>query len=136
MNFKEYFELFISLAGTALTYFFGELDGLLQALIALTVLDYLTGVLAAALNKNLSSAIGFKGIARKITIFAVIGLAHVVDRELLGGTVLWRDAVTFFYLANEGLSIVENAVEIGIPIPDIVKDKLLSFHEGKHEKLK
>ena len=129
MNFKEYLELFISFTGATVSYFFGEVDGLMHALLAFAILDYITGIISAGVARKLSSSIGFKGIAKKITIFIIVGVSHVIDRELLGGTALLRDAVIFFYLANEGLSILENAVAIGIPIPNAIKDKLLAFHD-------
>ena len=132
---KYYIDTFFSVIGASIAYFFGDMDGFIHALIAFVILDYITGILAAIVRHELSSNVGFNGIARKITIFIIVGVAHVVDRELLGGTALLRDAVLFFYLANEGLSILENAVEIGIPIPDIIKDKLLQFHnKSKQQK--
>ena len=134
MNVKEYFELFITFVGTALGYFFGEITGLMHALLAFTVLDYFTELLAAGILQALSLSLCFKELARKITIFILVGVAHVIDQELLGGTAMLRDAVIFFYLANEGLSIISNAVNIGIPIPDALKNKLLSFTEKKKKK--
>ena len=131
---REYLELILSTIGASFGYFFGGFDGFIHALLAFVILDYITGILAAGVQKKLSSSVGFKGIARKITIFIIVGVAHVVDREALGGTALLRDAVLFFYIANEGLSILENAIEIGIPIPEIIKEKLALFHEkGKGE---
>ena len=126
---KEYLDIIFSAIGASLGYFFGGFDGFIHALIAFSILDYLTGILAAGVKHTLSSKVGFNGIARKLTIFIVVGVAHVIDRELLGGTALLRDAVLFFYLANEGLSILENAIEIGIPIPEIIKEKLLMFKD-------
>ena len=131
---KYYFDGFCSAAGVIASYLFGGLDGFLYALISFVALDYISGVLAAIVNRELSSAIGFNGIARKCMIFIVVGMAHVADRELLGGTALMRDAVLFFYLANEGLSILENAIKINIAIPDVIKEKLLMFHERSKEK--
>lgn len=127
--FENYPQAIFPFLGALAGYFFGDFDGFIHALITLVILDYITGILAAIIKHELSSQTGFKGIARKITIFLIVGLAHVVDKELLGGTALLRDAAIFFYLANEGLSILENAIKIGIPIPDIMKEKFLSFRE-------
>ena len=126
---SNYLDYIAAGIGAVLGYFFGEFDGFMNALLAFVVLDYITGLLAAVVRGELSSNAGFHGIARKVTIFIIVGVAHVVDREALGGTALLRDAVLFFYLANEGLSILENAIEIGIPIPEIIKEKLALFHE-------
>ena len=105
---------------------------MIQALLAFTVLDYLTGIAAAWTEKKLCSNVGFKGIARKVTIFALVGVAHIVDRELLGNTELLRDAVLFFYLANEALSILENAHTLKIPLPEVLVKHLLQIR-GKGE---
>ena len=115
--------------GAALGWFFGGLDGFLYALIALTMMDYLTGILKAVVHGTLSSLIGLKGIARKITIFVLVGVSHVVDAQLFGHGEVLRDMVIFFYLANEGISIMENAVEIGIPVPDFLKEKLAQIRD-------
>ena len=96
-------------------------------------MDYITGVMAAYIKCELSSSIGFKGIFRKITIFILVGITHVIDHELLGNKVPLRDAVIFFYLANEGLSLIENAVVIGLPIPEMLKSKLLEFRKKSEE---
>ena len=133
-NLADYFDIFCAFIGGLFAWFFGSWDGLIKMLIALCFIDYSTGFISAYIQKKLSSAIGFRGIARKITMFALVGIAHVIDRELLGQTALLRDAVIFFYLANEGLSVLENAVVIGIPIPDALKSKLLQLQDN-HEHL-
>ena len=131
---KYYIDTIFSAIGASIGYFFGAFDGFMHALVSFVILDYLTGILAASMEHKLSSSVGFDGIKRKITIFIVVGVAHVVDREALGGTALMRDAVLFFYIANEGLSILENAIKIGVPIPEVVKEKLLIFHDkGKKD---
>lgn len=109
--------------------FEGE-NGLLYALITFAVIDYISGVLSAAVQKKLSSEIGAKGIAKKIIIFALIGITNIIDREFLGGNDALRTAVIFFYLANEGISILENAVIIGVPVPEILKEKLTQIKGG------
>ena len=136
MNFKHVIDTFIAGVGAVFGWFFGGFDGFIFALIAFCSMDYVTGVMAAGVKHQLSSAVGFKGIARKITIFVLVGIAHVIDRELLGHTALLRDAVIFFYLANEGLSILENAIVIGIPVPKILKDKLLQLKDKNNSKQK
>ena len=136
MNFKHVIDTFIAGVGAVLGWFFGGFDGFIFALIAFCSMDYVTGVMAAGVKHQLSSAVGFKGIARKITIFVLVGIAHTIDRELLGHTALLRDAVIFFYLANEGLSILENAIVIGIPVPKILKDKLLQLKDKNNSKQK
>ena len=111
-------------------WFFGGFDGFFYALIAFTTIDYISGVMAAWERKELSSAVGFRGIRRKVMIFALVGIAHVIDAEFFGHGDVLRDAVAFFYLANEGLSILENAVEIGVPAPEFLKEKLMQIHGG------
>ena len=128
------FSSFFAFVGGVSSWFFGRLDGTIYALITFCVMDYITGVLAAGIKHELSSSIGFNGIARKITIFVLVGIANIIDRELLDHTAWLRDAVLFFYLANEGISILENAVVIGIPVPEILKEKLLQFRDYKRKK--
>ena len=119
--------------GGVLSWFFGDLDGLLYALLTFTAIDYLTGVMAAFMRKELSSSVGFRGILRKVTIFALVGVTHVLDAQFLSrlgyGEVL-RDMVIFFFLSNEGISIAENAEKIGVPFPHVLKDKLAQLHDG------
>ena len=98
-------------------FLWGELDGLLYALIAFMAFDYLTGIAVACVNKNLSSAIGFKGIAKKIIILVLVAVGHLIDAHILGGGSVCRSAVIGFYLANEGISILENAGNLGLPLP-------------------
>ena len=103
--------------GAAIAAFLGGLEGLIYALIAFFIADYVTGVLAAISGRRVSSAIGFKGISRKIVIFALIGLAHLLDVHIIGAPGVLRTATILFYLSNEGISIVENATRLGLPIP-------------------
>jgi toxin secretion/phage lysis holin len=120
-------------AGAFMGWFLGGLDGLLYALIAFAVIDYITGVLCAIIDKKLCSKIGAKGIFKKILIFALVGLGHILDAYVLNfagnsdGSVI-RTAVIFFYLSNEGISILENAAHIGLPIPEKLKDVLKQLH--------
>ena len=123
----------IQLAFTAfggfLGWFLGGVDGFLYALIAFTVIDYITGVMCAITDKNLSSSIGFKGICRKVLIFTLVGIGNIVDVYVLGQVGVLRTAVIFFYLSNEGVSILENSAHLGLPIPEKLKEVLEQLHE-------
>lgn len=120
--------------GGFMGWFLGGSDGFLYALIAFVVIDYITGVLCAIIDKNLCSKIGAKGIFKKILIFILVGVGHILDTYILGfagntdASVL-RTAVIFFYLSNEGISILENAAHIGLPIPQKLKDVLKQLHD-------
>lgn len=103
--------------GGWLGYYLGGCDGLLYALTIFVIIDYLTGVMCAIANKKLSSDVGFKGICRKVLIFLLVGVANVVDMQILGQGAILRTAVIFFYLSNEGISLLENAGHLGLPIP-------------------
>lgn len=115
--------------GGFLGWFLGGFDGFLYALIAFTVIDYITGVMCAITDKNLSSAVGFKGICRKVLIFTLVGIGNIVDVYVLGQGGVLRTAVIFFYLSNEGVSILENSAHLGLPIPAKLKDVLEQLHE-------
>ena len=115
--------------GGFLGWFLGGFDGFLYALIAFTVIDYITGVMCAITDKNLSSAVGFKGICRKVLIFTLVGIGNIVDVYVLGQGGVLRTAVIFFYLSNEGVSIMENTARLGLPIPEKLKDILEQLHE-------
>ena len=111
-----------------LGYFLGGCDGLLYALVIFVAVDYVTGVMCAVADKKLSSAVGFKGICRKVLIFLLVGLAHILDTQILHETGILRTAVIFFFLSNDGLSILENAAHLGLPIPQALKDVLEQLH--------
>ena len=115
--------------GGFLGWFLGGVDGFLYALIAFTVIDYITGVMCAITDKNLSSSIGFKGICRKVLIFTLVGIGNIVDVYVLGQGGVLRTAVIFFYLSNEGVSILENSAHLGLPIPVKLKEVLEQLHE-------
>ena len=115
--------------GGFLGWFLGGVDGFLYALIAFTVIDYITGVMCAITDKKLSSAVGFKGICRKVLIFTLVGIGNIVDVYVLGQGGVLRTAVIFFYLSNEGVSIMENTAHLGLPIPTKLKDVLEQLHE-------
>ena len=114
--------------GGWLGYFLGGMDGLLIALIVFAVLDYITGVMCAIEDKTLSSAVGFRGIARKVIIFMLVGVGHILDIHVVGTGSALRTAVIFFYLSNEGISLLENAAHLGLPIPEKLKDILAQLH--------
>lgn len=115
--------------GGWLGYFLGGCDGLLIALVVFALFDYLSGVMCAVQDKKLSSAVGFKGICRKVLIFILVGVANVIDVHVLGEVGILRTAVIFFYLSNEGLSLVENAAHLGLPIPAKLKAVLEQLHD-------
>ena len=124
----------LTVAGGFVGWFLGGFDGFLYALITFVVIDYITGVLCAIIDKNLCSKIGARGIFKKVLIFVLVGVGHVLDTNVLGvigntdANVL-RTAVIFFYLSNEGISILENATHIGLPIPEKLKDVLKQLHK-------
>ena len=111
------FQLFFTALGAWLGGFMGGLDGFLYTLIVFVVVDYVTGFMAAISEKSLSSEVGFKGIAKKVVIFLLVGVANMLDVHVLGQGAVIRTAVIFFYLSNEGVSILENSARLGLPIP-------------------
>lgn len=115
--------------GAILGYFLGGFDAFLYALLLFVAVDYLTGIMVAILNKSLSSEVGFKGIFKKVMIFLMVGIAHIVDTQLLGDSSVLRTAVIFFYCSNEGISILENASCIGLPVPQKLKDILAQLKD-------
>ena len=130
-------QLVITAIGGWLGWFLGGCDGLLYALIAFAAVDYVTGVMCAIVDKKLSSSVGFKGIFRKVLIFVMVGIAHILDAQVIGNGSVLRTAVIFFYLSNEGVSLLENASHLGLPVPEAVKVVLKQLHdraeEEKHE---
>ena len=121
-------QLVFTALGGWLGYYLGGFDGLLYALVAFVVCDYITGVMGAVSDKKLSSTIGFKGIARKIIIFILVGIGHMLDTHIIGNGSVLRTAVIFFYLSNEGLSLIENATHLGLPVPEKLKSVLAQLH--------
>ena len=115
--------------GGWLGYFLGGCDGLLYALIAFVVIDYITGVMCAITDQTLSSAVGFRGICRKILIFLMVGIANILDVNVIGTGSVLRTAAIFFYLSNEGVSLLENAAHLGLPVPGAIKEVLEQLHE-------
>ena len=123
-----------SAIGGWLGYFLGGMDGMLIALIVLMALDYITGVMCAIIDKKLSSAVGFKGICKKVFILMLVGVAHIIDLHVAGTGSALRGAVICFYMSNEGLSLLENAAHIGLPIPDKLRDILSQLHDKDRDK--
>ena len=119
--------------GGFLGWFLGGMDGFLYALIAFVVIDYITGVMCAAADHKLSSAVGFRGICRKVLIFCMVGMANILDVNILGEGSVLRTAVIFFYLSNEGVSMLENCAHLGLPIPEQMKNVLAQLHEREEK---
>lgn len=115
----------IAALGGAAAYLWGPWDALINALIALVALDYVTGVICAAANKRLSSEIGFKGLIKKALIFALVAVAGVADKVIPATNQAIRAAVILFYIANEAISILENVAELGLPVPEKLKAVLI-----------
>ena len=116
--------------GAAVGFLFGEVTGLFWALLAFMVLDYVTGIINAVISRTLSSEVGFAGLAKKFVILIFVAVGHIIDTYILGGTPAIMSAVMLFYLANEGISIIENAAKLGLPVPK----KLVEIMEQLKEK--
>lgn len=119
--------VFAALGGW-LGWFLGGCDGLIYVLVAFVVIDYITGVMCAISDKTLSSAVGFRGIWRKVLIFLLVGIANILDTNVIGTGSVLRTAAIFFYISNEGVSLLENAAHLGLPVPGAVKDVLEQLH--------
>lgn len=132
-NFVEAAQFAFAALGGALGAVLGGWDGFLYALIVFVVVDYLTGVMVAVLNKELSSSVGFHGIFKKIVIFALVAVGHIIDANVIQEGSVIRTAVIFFYLSNEVISILENASLIGLPVPQKLKDVLEQLKDHKEE---
>ncbi len=132
-EFWNTMQFIFTVLGGWLGYFLGGCDGLLIALVAFVSIDYVTGVVCAVSDKDLSNRVGFKGICRKILIFALVGVANLIDMQVIQTGSILRTAVIFFYLSNEGVSLLENAAHLGLPIPKKLKAVLEQLHD-KHNK--
>lgn len=126
-------QIILAAVGGWLGYFLGGCDGLVYALILFVAADYVTGVMCAAVDKRLSSEIGFKGICKKVLIFVLVGLANILDVQIIGTGSVLRTAVIFFYISNEGVSLLENAAHLGLPVPEKLKDILQQLHNRAEE---
>ena len=128
-EFWNTIQLIFTAVGGWLGYFLGGCDGLLYALIACVVIDYITGVMCAINDKTLSSEVGFRGICRKVLIFLLVGIANILDVQVIGTGSVLRTAVIFFYISNEGVSLLENAAHLGLPVPEKIKTVLEQLHD-------
>ena len=135
-NILNYFKIIIAALGTGITWLFGTWDTALIVLVAFMALDYLTGVLRAIVNQEVSSDTGLKGIARKTVILIVLIVAVLLDRLLNTGTWVFRTLICYFYIANEGISLLENCAGLGLPIPDKLKDALVQLKDGEKKDLR
>ncbi len=128
-EFWNIIQLIFTAVGGWLGYFLGGCDGLLFALVAFVAADYITGVMCAISDRELSSGVGFKGICRKVLIFILVGIANILDLQVIGTGSILRTAVIFFYISNEGVSLLENAGHLGLPIPEKLKLVLAQLHD-------
>ncbi len=127
-------QLMLAAIGGWLGWFLGGADGFLYALIVFVAIDYITGVMCAIVDHKLSSEVGFKGICKKVLIFMMVGIGNIIDVQVLGQAGVLRTAVIFFYLSNEGVSMLENAGHLGLPIPAKLKDILVQLHSRSEDK--
>ncbi|MDO5392385.1 MAG: phage holin family protein [Eubacteriales bacterium] len=129
--FTDIIQYATAVLGGFVGWFLGGFDGFLYALLAFVIIDYLTGVMVAVLEKKLSSEVGFKGIFKKVLIFCLVAIGHIIDTQIIKDGSILRTAVIFFYLSNEGISILENVALIGLPVPDKLKAVLEQLREEK-----
>lgn len=127
-EFWNFIQLIFTAIGGWLGYFLGDCDGLLYALIAFVVVDYITGIMCAVIDQKLSSEVGFKGIFKKVLIFMLVGIANILDVQVIGTGCVLRTAIIFFYISNEGVSLLENAAYLGLPVPEKIKTVLEQLH--------
>ena len=135
-NLLNYLKGVVAIVGTVLTWLFGAWDTALMVLVCFMALDYCTGVIRAFINKEVSSDIGLKGIARKAVILIVLIVAVLLDRLLNTGTWVFRTIVCYFYIANEGISLLENCAGLGLPVPESIQNALVQLKDGEKKELK
>ena len=128
-EFWRVVQVCFTLVGGYLGMFIGGFDGPILTLVVFVVIDYITGVMCGLFDKKLSSEVGFKGICRKVIIFLLVGVAHMIDKYVIGSGDVLRTATIFFYLSNEGISILENSAHLGLPIPEKLKRALEQIHD-------
>ena len=128
-EFWNTIQLIFTAIGGWIGWFLGGCDGLLYALIAFVAIDYITGVMCAVIDHRLSSEVGFKGIFKKVLIFLLVGVANILDVQVIGTGCVIRTAVIFFYISNEGVSLLENAAYLGLPVPEKIKMVLEQLHD-------
>lgn len=130
-KFKDLVKIFFTIFGSLIGFFLGDLDIFIYSLTAFVICDYISGIIRAGYERKLSSKIGFKGILKKIMIFIIVGIANICDKNLIKNQAMIRSSIIFFYIANEGLSILENALAMDLPIPKKLKILLEQFKEEK-----
>lgn len=135
MKYDEIIKICVATVGTTFTWLFGAWDTALTVLVCFMILDYITGVLRAFINKEVSSNIGLIGIARKSLILVVLIVGVLLDRLLNEGTWVFRTLIAYFYIANEGISLIENCVGLGLPVPQKLQDTLIQLKEGNKKEL-
>lgn len=133
-EFWNMIQLMFTAVGGWLGWFLGGCDGLLYVLIAFVAIDYITGVMCAINDHSLSSEVGFRGICRKVLIFLLVGIANILDVNVIGTGSVLRTAVIFFYISNEGVSLMENAAHLGLPVPEKIKVVLEQLHDRAEDK--
>ena len=133
-EFWNMIQLMFTAVGGWLGWFLGGCDGLLYALIAFVAIDYITGGMCAINDHSLSSEVGFRGICRKVLIFLLVGIANILDVNVIGTGSVLRTAVIFFYISNEGVSLMENAAHLGLPVPEKIKVVLEQLHDRAEDK--
>lgn len=130
-KFKDLVKIFFTIFGSLIGFFLGDLDIFIYSLTAFVICDYISEIIRAGFERKLSSKIGFKGILKKIMIFIIVGIANICDKNLIKNQAMIRSSIIFFYIANEGLSILENALAMDLPIPKKLKILLEQFKEEK-----
>ena len=130
----NWIQIVFAAIGGGIGWFLGGADGFLYALIAFVVIDYITGVMCAIVDKKLSSEVGFKGICKKVLVFILVGVGNIIDVQVLGQAGVLRTAVIFFYLSNEGVSLLENAGHLGLPIPEKLQAALEQLRNKPEDK--
>ncbi|MFR1708864.1 MAG: holin family protein [Clostridium sp.] len=128
-NTINFIQAIFAAIGGYIGWFLGGVDGFMYALITFVVIDYVTGLMVAVLEKKLSSEVGFRGIFKKVLIFVMVGIGNIIDVHLIGNGSAIRTAVIFFYVSNEGISIIENSAKIGLPIPEKLRDILKQLNK-------
>lgn len=128
-NFVSYIKVIIGGVVTAVSGFIGGIDGIMYALIAFITLDYFTGVCVAAKQRKLSSEVGFWGLLKKFVIICIVGVANIIDTKVVGGQDIFRTAISLYYIGNEGVSIMENAAALGLPLPKQLVDMLIQLRD-------
>ena len=126
-------QFIFTVVGAYFGWFIGGFDGLIYALAAFVAIDYMTGIMVGIIEKKLSSSVGFRGIFKKVLIFIFVGIGHTIDFYVLKNGSAVRTAIIFFYLSNEGLSILENSSKIGLPIPNSLKNIFKDLNKEDEE---